>query len=247
MRLIWLIALTSFFVSCDQINSVFGTTESDSGDENVVKKYYDNGKLKSIYQINDLRQKHGQAKVYNSKGELKQSFQYENGEKIQATSHYPNGKPLMQIDYKNGVKDGFIRRYYEDGTMESETPYKEDYAGKGLKEYMKSGKLKEKYPKLIVRGIDQVKVNGKYIIEVYFDSNPGRGTYYIGELTEGKYMNYRIDELERTNYRGRIEFAPAPGVMIMEKLTFVGEYKTPTGNKYIVDEEFNLAIDNSMF
>jgi hypothetical protein len=31
----------------------------------------------------------------------------------------------------------------------------------------------------------------------------------------------------------------------MEKLNFVGEFKTPTGNKYIVEKSFNLAIDNA--
>ena len=236
-------------ISCDQIKSTFGTSSgnTESGDENVVKKYYDNGKLKSSYEVNDLQQKHGLAKTYSSKGKLKQSFVYENGEKIKATQYYKNGQPLMEIDYKNGVKDGFIRRYYDNGNLESETPYKEDYAGVGIKEYKKSGELKTYYPELVVKPIDRIKSTGKYIVEVYFDKNPGRGTYYIGELTEGKYLNYRIDELPRSNYHGQFIITPAPHAMIMEKLSFVGVYKTPTGNKHIVQKDFNLVIDNSIF
>lgn len=239
-----------FFIvtqSCDQVSSVMSKSANSEIDENVVKSFYENGKLKSSYEVNDLRQKHGIAKKYSEKGVIKQSFIYENGEKIQAVSYYKNGEPLMEINYKNGVKDGLLKRFYDNGNVESETPFKEDYAGIGLKEYTKSGKLKTSYPELIIRPIDKIKSTGKYIIEVYFDKNPGRGTYYIGSLSEDKYLNYQIDELPRENYHGRFIIKPAPHSMIMEKLSFVGVYKTPTGNKYVVQKNFNLAIDNSLF
>lgn len=250
MKLISSLSLIAIFfclVSCDQVNSLIGSSTEQETDDSVVKKFYEDGTLKSSYEVNELQQKHGVAKNYSATGKLKQSFVYENGEKIKATSYYKNGSPLMEIDYKNGVKDGFIKRYYDTGQLESETPFKEDYAGSGLKEYTKSGELKTVYPNLIVKPIDQIKSTGKYIVEVYFDKNPGRGTYYIGSLTEDKYLNYKIDELPRSNYHGRFTVTPAPHAMIMEKLTFVGVYKTPTGNKHIVQKHFNLAIDNTLF
>ena len=242
-RLLQIIILLSLF-SCHKIESFLGKNET-SENSNIIKKYHENGKLKSYYTTNDLRQRHGVAKSFNQKGVLTKSFEYVNGEKVKAMTYYENGNPLLEINYKNGVKDGLVKRYYESGQVESEIGYKENFPGVGLKEYTKSGQLKKNYPNLIVKGHDRIDVNGKYIIEVFFDKNPGRGTYYLGELIEGKYLSYRLEKLERTNYRGQFILKPPPGAMIMEKLTFIGEFKTATGNKYIVQKDFNLAIDNA--
>ena len=238
------IAVILSLISCDKIDSFLGK-DNTSANSNVVKSYYENGKLKSYYTINELRQKHGVAKSFNQKGVLTKSFEYVNGEKVKAMTHYENGNPLLEINYKNEIKDGLLKRFYETGQVESEIEYKENFPGIGLKEYTKSGQLKTNYPNLIVRGHDRIDVNGKYIIEVYFDKNPGRGTYYLGELLEGKYLSYRLEKLERSNYRGQFILEPPPGAVILEKLSFVGEFKTPTGNKYIVQKNFNLAIDNA--
>jgi len=242
-RPLQIIILLCFF-SCDKIESFLGKNDTPEN-SNIVKNYYENGKLKSYYTINDLRQKHGVAKSFNQKGVLTKSFEYVNGEKVKAMTHYENGNPLLEINYKNEIKDGLLKRYYESGQVESEIEYKENFPGMGLKEYTKSGQLKKNYPNLIVKGHDRLDVNGKYIIEVYFDKNPGRGTYYLGELAEGKYLSYRLEKLERSNYRGQFILKPPPGAVIMEKLSFVGEFKTPTGNKYIVQKYFNLAVDNT--
>lgn len=240
------IASVLFLISCDQINAFLGNSPSSvSQDENIEKRYHKNGKLRAYYRYDDLKQKHGDAKFYTEDGQIQKSFIYEHGEKIQATSYYDNGQPLMEINYKNGVKDGLLKRFYDNGQVESETPYKEDYAGIGLKEFSKSGKPRTHYPELIVKGIDNLDRNGTYIIEVYFDKSPGRGTYYMGELTEDKYLSYRLDELEKVNYKGRLKLQPPPGVMLMEKLNFVGVFKTPTGNKYIQEKSFNLVLENS--
>lgn len=231
--------------SCDKIESFIGGFSTDEPkNKNIVKSYYDNGKLKSYYMVNDLKQRHGVAKSFSKKGVVTKTFEYVNGEKVKAMTHYDNGNPLLEINYKNSVKDGLVSRYYESGQVASQLEYKENFAGMGLKEYSKTGELKTYYPELIIRSIDNIDRNGKYIIEVYFDKNPGRGTYYLGELNEGKYLGYTLQKLERTNYRGRIILRPPPGSVIIEKLNFVGEYKTPLGNKYIVQKPFNLAIDN---
>lgn len=239
------LALLLSITGCNEINKMINNSDSEiPTDMNVIKSYHENGKLKSYYQVNELKQKNGEAKIYNKEGKMEKSFIYENDEKIQAISYHQNGNPLMEINYQNGVKDGAFKRYYESGQLESEAIFKEDYAGKGLKEYTKSGELKVKYPELIIKAIDNLEKNGTYIIEVYFDKDPGRGTYYLGKLTEGQFLNYSLDKLERTNYRGRLTLQPPPGVMVMEKMNFVGEYKTPTGNKYIVEKEFNVAFEH---
>lgn len=244
-KFIFPILIVMTIIACDSPKKSGKNAEEAINDDNYITKYDVNGRLESFYQVNELKQKHGTAKFFREDGSLRKSFEYENDEKIKATQHYDNGQPLMEINYKNDEKDGPFRRFYDNGQLESEIIYRNNYAGAGIKEYSKSGKLRTHYPNLIVKGIDQLQANGRYIIEVYFDDQPARGTYYSGSLTDGKFMNYKLKELDEVDYKGRLVLRPAIGIMIMEKLTFVGEYKTTTGNKYIVEKTFNLAIDNT--
>ncbi|MFY0599238.1 MAG: hypothetical protein JXR03_06170 [Cyclobacteriaceae bacterium] len=243
-KTLFLLITLASLLSCDQLKK---QTEKalESENPNVVKKYHENGKIKTYYEINELKQRHGNAWFYNKKGIVTKSFVYDNGEKVKAFQYYENGKPLMEINYKNEVKDGPVKRFYENGQVESEIMYADNQPGKGLKEFSKSGKPRTKYPSLVIKPIDQLKKNGKYIIQVFFDNQPGRGNYYMGKLTDGIYMHGGLSKLPESNYRGQFTIEPAPGVMLMEKLYFVGEFKTPTGNKYIVEESFNLAIDTT--
>lgn len=230
-------------LSCDQIKS-YTEKVTVAENPNVVKKYHQNGKLRAYYEVNDIKKRHGDAKFYNEKGILTKSFVYENGEKINAMQYYENGNPLMEVNYINDAKDGYTRRFYENGKIESEILYRDNQPGKGLKEYSKSGKLRAWYPNFIIEPIDQLQTNGKYTINVYFDKQPARGNYYMGQLTDGIFMNTSLRKLGKSNYKGQFVMKPARGTILMEKLYFVGEYKTPTGNKYIVEKTFNLAIDN---
>ena len=72
-RPLQIIILLSLF-SCDKIESFLGKDDTPEN-SNIVKNYYDNGKLRSYYTINDLRQKHGVAKSFNQKGVLTMSFE----------------------------------------------------------------------------------------------------------------------------------------------------------------------------
>jgi antitoxin component YwqK of YwqJK toxin-antitoxin module len=245
LKNLYFLAVLFLIISCDSSKTSNSQQAETPKDEKAITTYYQNGKIKSYCEVNELRKKHGIAKFYGEDGNLTKSFVYDNDEKITATQHYKNGNPLMEINYKNDQKDGPFRRFYENGQLESEIEYRNDYPGAGLKEYSKTGKLRTKYPSLVVKAIDQLDTNGKYIIEVYFDEQAGRGTYYVGKLTDGKYMNYQLDKLDESKYRGQLVLKPAIGMIIMEKLNFVGEFKTPTGNKYIVEKSFNLAIDNA--
>ncbi|XOV92822.1 MAG: toxin-antitoxin system YwqK family antitoxin [Bacteroidota bacterium] len=236
VRITYIILVFVFF-SC---NTSEGNKEEE--DNNIVKSYYDNGKLKSYYTVNDSNQRHGVAKSFNEDGVLTKSFEFVDGEQVKAVSHYENGNPLLEIYYKDGVKEGPFRRYYETGQLESEIEYKDNFPGIGLKEYTNTGELRTDYPKLEIKALDQIDITGKYTIEVYFDQSPSRGIYYLGDLSEGKFLSSGLEELKKIRDQGRYVLKPAPGEVINKKLSFIGEFETQQGNKYIAQKYFNLKI-----
>ncbi|MFT7232449.1 MAG: hypothetical protein ACI8TA_001665, partial [Cyclobacteriaceae bacterium] len=131
---------------------------------------------------------------------------------------------------------------WENGQVQSILNYKNNEASRELEEFNSKGVKISKYPKLIVKEIDNLMKTGEYIIEVYFDKIPGRGTYYQGKLNDG-YFHDGLSEIKKVNGIGRIVYKPMPGSFLMKNLSFVGKYKTAYGNYYIDDAELNLALD----
>jgi len=238
------------FVSCDFLEKNFSWKDQEEPvyNDGGIRSYYDNGKLKNVCFLDSAKLKHGTCISYYESGTVKNKITYVHGEKIRGISHYKDtGTPALDISYGNGMKNGMRRRYYEDGSVASEFEYKNDHPGKGLVEYNKSGKLIEGYPKLLIKPRDLINTHGKYIVEVYFERNSKRGEYYIGKLYEGKYV-FTNPELARLQSDddgiARYEISVPKGMFRMEKLHFVGKYKTKRGNPYIVEKSFNLAVDN---
>lgn len=231
-------------ISCDQIVTILGTAEARSPVNPFVERgVYPDGQLKYEFQLDSAKKRHGEGKQYYESGKIKSAFKYDHGEKIWAASYFKSGSIAMEIPYKDNKKEGLRRKYFENGQLESEMPYRKDQIGKGLKEFTKSGKLKKDYPALIVDAIDKTAVNGTYEIEVYFDKNPQRGTYYVGKLEDG-FLHFDLVELDKKDKKGVLEYRVPPGFYVMEKLYFIGEYKTPMGNTFITEKSFNLSIEN---
>jgi len=84
----FLLALTFLFLFC---GSVYGQEE-------VKKKYWDNGKLKS-------------------------EIPFKNGKKEGLTTlYYESGEKRSDVPFKNGKKEGPMTIYYESGEKKSEIP-----------------------------------------------------------------------------------------------------------------------------
>ncbi len=216
--------------------------EEEPQDPNLIKSYYDNGKLKAEVRINDSNKRHGLSTSYYESGIVKTEITYNNGKKEKAIQYYESGKPYVEFNYKNGLKHGKRIKYWESGNIQSVLEYSEDRPGIGLEEYNKRGKKITKYPNLILKQIDNLSTSGQYIIEAYFDNNPQRADYYIGELDSG-FLKFTYAPMNEVNHKGRMVFKPLPGTFRMEKLKIIGKYKTYYGNPYLVEKSINLAID----
>ena len=240
----YLVILLIICSSCDFIEKNF-TSTPEKEESQGIKTFYANGKLKSHCFTDDTGKKHGDCKSYYENGNLKNVITYEHGRKTRGVSHYKEGGAALDIQYKNGLKNGLRRKFYQNGKIASEFDYKDNLPGKGLREYNKNGKLLTKYPKLILKPHDLIESHGKYYIEIFFDRNEKRGEYYIGELDSGKYLGGpNLILLPETDGIGRYSIQVPRGYFNMETLNFVGKYKTPRGNPYIVEKKFNLAVEN---
>ncbi|HOX82050.1 MAG TPA: hypothetical protein PLJ60_09010 [Chryseolinea sp.] len=80
-------------------------------------------------------------------GKPKVEIPYKNGKKNgQAKEFYQNGNVFQLIDYVNGKKHGFARRYYETGLIYQETPYDSNKIHGVQKKYRADGKLSAEIP-----------------------------------------------------------------------------------------------------
>ncbi len=240
MRISLSICILIFFVvACDLKPS---GQKGGGEDEGLVKLYYDNGAIKGEYNQDKDGVRHGLSKTYFPSGKLKTEIVYNHGVKVCSIQYYENGFKEMEFYYVNGVKEGKRTKYWDNGKIQSTLVYKNGDPGKELEEFNKRGDKITKYPKLQVREINNLMSTGEYIVEVYFDKIPGRGSYYQGELKDGYFPN-TLAQMKKVDGKGRLVFRPQPGTFLMKNLTFVGQYKTAYGNYYLDEASVNLAID----
>ncbi len=235
------------FISCDSfLGTGSASADTDTGKElnGLVKKYRQNKSLLSEANYKD-GVLHGQAKNYYDNGKVKTEMHYVDGVKHGiAITFYESGEKYQETPYSMGKKDGIVKIYHKNGKTAAEIPYKNNFAGMGLKEYLSSGKKKESYPELKIEAIDNLAKTGEYIVLVYFAKDRKRAEYFVGDLTDGVYMNDSLFKLPTQDGRGVMKFKPpAAGVFLMEKVNFVANLKTPTGNPFVVQKEYNVAID----
>jgi len=240
---------SSLFSSCD-FNSTrkvkdlktTGWAIDDVGDS-VYMRYNDKGKLNS-YTTYKNGEKSGIAKKYYDDGKIKYEIVYKDGKKNGLTKwHYQSGSIYRETIFVDGKKDGIQKKYYEDGKLMAEIPFKKGKVMPGLKEYTKSGKLKKIYPDLIIQPIDKLAFENKYILRCFLTDKP-KGTEYFKVLDDPKYDFVYYYKLELTNGYADIEYFVVGGGYVMEKVVVRAEYKTTLRNTYVVEKDYNLAIDN---
>ena len=128
--------------------------------------YWDDGKLLAKGKLVKVKLKQGLWKIYNTKGVLLRTINYDkgikNGEQItyyheggiaekanfkngkkegELIKYFPNGKKELLITYKNGVFDGPILSYYPNGQLKVKGFYKNDLKDGVWKFYDDNGHL----------------------------------------------------------------------------------------------------------
>jgi hypothetical protein len=126
----------------------------------------------------------------------------------------------------------------------SEVPFYHGYTCKGLKEYTVDGKLKERYPTIVVNTINNVKKNGTFVVELSMsDSTKDNVEFFKGRLTEGKYLT---DEAQRfgkiEDGVGKLVYRIDKGIIVNREEYFVARVRTYQGNYFLTETKIQLSF-----
>ena len=118
-------------------------------------------------------------------GNLKSELRYE-GDKLNGvcTWYLPNGKPQMEVCYKDNKMDGLLRRWYENGNLMEECWYRDGVQDSVSRTYSLHGKLVcESYYK-------DGKLNGEFK-RWYENGQVFQEGQYVDDMMDGSWMTLR--------------------------------------------------------
>nr|NQU92119.1 hypothetical protein [Bacteroidota bacterium] len=236
-------------ISCDNPSSSGDTItkgyvwETSEEGDSVLMHYDDKGKLTafSTYK-NGL--KNGIAKKFYDNNNTEFVIPYLNGIKNgKVLWFYENGKLYRETHYLAGQKHGAQKLFYDDGNLMAEIPYSYDKIQPGLKEYTKSGKLKKIYPDLNIEPVNNLAFEDKYILRCRLSNNSKKAKYFRRLKIDSEFTEFWAP-LENKKGYADIDFFIRKGGYVMGKELIRVEYKTVLGNTYVIEKEYNVAVDN---
>lgn len=233
-------------LSCDK-NSGRSSDPRDStstDSDNVRRTYYEDGKIhKEMPYANGA--KNGVAKEYYQNGKVFQEVTYVNNSREGVAKRYYNTGILSQeTPYENDLMHGVQKRYRRGGDLMAEIPYDEGHLCIGLREYTTDGKLKFRYPEIVITPIDLILKENQYILEVKMSDDSKGVEFFVGKLEKGKYIKEEINGVTTLDGVARIYFSVARGDMRMEEVNIIAKVKTNQSNYYITQKSFHLAVEN---
>lgn len=210
----------------------------------LLKKYTPGGILESVYTYN-MGIMDGPAVTYYPNGQVRSKMYYKEGKRHGLIrQYYRSGELYRESPYENGKLNGMRKTYYKDGSVMAEAPFKDGYPGVGLKEYSMNGELTDDTPQLLIRPVDRLAMEDKYILELQLKPTKPGTIFYIGDLEDGKYIHIGLWPLEPQNGIARYVIKVRKGSFRMEVLTISAQYQTDKSNYGVVSKKFNLAVDN---
>ena len=127
----------------------------------------------------------------------------------------------------------------------AEIPYFEGHQCVGLKEYTSDGKVKVRYPTIVVTPINNLKAAEEYILEISMSDDSKGVEYYTGDLVDGKYIKEEMNTIFDTkNGVARLRFAIPKGDRRDEQLNIIAKVKTAQSNYYITQTSYHLSARN---
>jgi antitoxin component YwqK of YwqJK toxin-antitoxin module len=212
--------------------------------EGITRNYDRNGKLAGeVYYLNN--QKHGWATNYYASGKVHSRIMYQEGRKHgEEIWYYENGNVFRISPYAGGKLNGVQQFYYENGRLKAEVPYKEGNPGSGLKEYTKEGKRVTGYPTIFITEINHLAMNNIYILRLSLSNRSGRVQFFNDVLVDGIYLKKNMFQMITEKGIAEYVVSVKPGGVVIDKLNFVANYKTPLGNPCIIQKRYNLAVNN---
>jgi hypothetical protein len=212
--------------------------------EGELIQYYKTGKVAAVMNFKD-KKLDGKAVKYYKDGITKRSeLNYSNAllEGIQKR-YYKSGALYKAEMYVGDKRNGITKKYWEGGGLMSEATFSNGFAGTNLKEYLTNGKLKTKYPRIVIEEKDQLVLNGTYKLKVFLSDNSSKVEFYLGKLAEGIYLN---DEILRqySADSGVLTFTISlkPGEIATVEYNIIAKVITRLNNVYIATTKHTVAI-----
>jgi len=232
-------------ISCDQLSSgkLVGVEPEDLSSKGVrdgeQKIYTASGKLESIVEVKNGKAD-GRVRKYYDDGKLRMEAIYREGRKHgTCIYYYGNGKAFTVSEYIDGYKEGEEKKYYEDGKLMAILMYKKGEEQPGLQEFRKDGTPLVKKQKLIISEKDRTALEGKFILTVRISDETVKPRYYVIYPDSPDLKQ----SMKTSGNAAILEIQAIPGTFMMKKLIFEAEYKTIRGNRMIIRQPYNLAID----
>lgn len=216
-------------------------TEFEGTQVNGVKKVYNaSGNLETEIPYKDSLPQ-GIQKEYYKTGKLYRETPLEKGRPNGIVKeYYTSGKLYREMPVINGRADGIVKKYYESGALLSEAPYVNGEPSVGLKEYSEKGVLFEK-PKMKIKGIDRIALEGYYLFELSFSDEYIQPTYSYVETYEGKEV---LSKLPIVNGKGVYKIIIPKGTILNKRFTFEARYNTLRKNIYVTRDSYTIGVTN---
>ncbi len=210
----------------------------------TYKKYNAAGKLEAVMHFKD-RKLHGKATKYYADGKtVRSELNYDMGRLNGLQKrYYASGKLYKEEPFVMGKRHGLVKKYRESGLLMSEARYKNGFAGTDLKEYLTNGKLKKKYPIIVVEEDDNLLKNGTYTLRVYLSDKSKNVKYYLGKLDAGGYLHDGLDQQYNiTDGVLTYTFPLQPGQIVQHRFDFVARTPTRLNNTFVTTRTHRVKI-----
>ena len=110
-----------------------------------IIEYYDDGKIKCAYSVDENGNKQGPCEKYHDNGQLWVKCTYKDGkEDGPYESYHDNGQLWDKGTYKNGEYDGPYELYHDNGQLKKKCTYKDGEYDGPYELYHDNGQLAEK-------------------------------------------------------------------------------------------------------
>ncbi len=241
-----LILTILLFTNCESKKTDKTAKQKSPTKDGVIKSTYPDGTTQKEITMKGGK-KNGRAKEYFKNGKVSMEIDYVDDLKHGTlTRYYETGLVFKELTYEEGKQTGIEKRYKSNGKLTAEIPYKDDNPCVGLKEYLVSGEPRKKYPTIVVKPIDTILKDGRYILEISMSDGSKQVEYYRGELLPGDCLSNFMGNIFEGKKKGtgEIKYMLPSGGFVMDQINIVAKVKTLQGNYFITQRKYNVAIEN---
>ncbi|TKG94484.1 hypothetical protein EYV94_11065 [Puteibacter caeruleilacunae] len=246
MKLLNILLLSAIVAMVGCVSKSSKTAEDAEANANdtisIVTRKFANNPKKVEYEIPVITKsgkRHGVQKRYYAAGSLYSLTPYEFNirQGVKKTFHpaYKGQTPVVwkEEPYVNGKRDGICKRYYKDGKLWAEYPYKKGLIGIGLVEYTNVGKVRKQPTIVLTKSTD----GGFLKVKARMSNKTKQVEFFNGFLVEDKYMPEGMKKIQTKSGVGTMLI---PTTNIPNFVTVVAKVKTRDRHTLILKKTLKL-------